>query len=91
MVNRCVAAGFSNTPMLKLPSDGVLRRIIIGKASTADSSSVESYQTLVSLYIVTCHWNFVPRIYGPICTILIIPLKYYARSQLNLRGLTLGL
>ena len=38
---------------------------------------------------VACHGKIGPGIYGPVCTIL--PLKYYARSQLNLRGLVLGL
>ena len=47
---KCVAAGCSNTPsggvsLLKLPSDGVLRRIW-EKQVQQTSSSVESYQEL---------------------------------------------
>ena len=49
MVNMCVAAGCSDTPsdrvsLLKLPGDGVLRRI--WEKQVQWSSSVESYQAL---------------------------------------------
>ena len=50
MVNICGAAGCSNTPsdrvsLLKLPRDGVLRHM--GRESTADLNSMESYQALM--------------------------------------------
>ena len=60
MVNRCLAAGCSNTPsdcvsLLKLPSNGVFKTHM-GKASTADSSSVESYRALSFLLICSDHF-----------------------------------
>ena len=56
MVNRCMAAGCSNTPsdrvslVLKVTQRWRFK-MHMGKASTADSSSVESYQTLSSLVV----------------------------------------